>query len=303
MDYDLSGSRSPIRLGYDFAQDTEEPMEIGARTAVLLLPGGQGTSSAPPPSRAPVVDLVSPTRQADIGRANIRQTDGIDEISPNLLALYQLYTALSGRVYKKNHSFFVQVGSSQGPVMQNDSILDETVAFGSVEDRTAAFAAQLAVQAQSSQPLTLSPLESMSTEEILVGLQSGSVTFNAGAEQAFNDAATGTMSQFMKNFPDAMDYPSAIEAWILAAARTPGTRTLFSKLAQAYLNETDMGDPSFSNTGASMQANANIAIEPSRLIISEPNRSQMLKNLSAIAGVPVYSEVIQPIDYIRLPGM
>jgi hypothetical protein len=309
MDFDLSsGTHSPVVAGYDFTgqafeDESVQPMDIGARTAVLLLPGGQSTTSAPPPSRAPIVDLSSASRQTDIARANVRRTDGVDDVSPNVVALYQLYNALSGRVFKKNHMFFVQVGRQQAPVLRNDSILDDAQALGSLEDRTAAFAARLALQAQASQPTMVSSLESMSAEEVLQGLQDGSITFNAGAEQAFNDAATGTMSQFMKNFPDAMDYPFAIEAWILAAARTPGTRTLFAELAQAYMNETDMGDPSYSNNQATLQANASLAIKPSRLIITDPYKTQMLENLSAVTGIPVRTRRIQPLDYLILPNM
>lgn len=291
MEFDLSGSRSPVHRGFGF---DVAPMQIDARLT-LLNPGGQGTSEPPPTSRAPVVDLSSATRSTEIGRSNVQRADGVDDVSTNIEALYELYRALSGRVYKQNHKYFVAAGMQQQSV-SNDSVLDDAAAFGSLTDRAAAFVAQL----QDRQPSqsTMLPLEAMSKEEVIRGLVDGTIVFNAGAEQAFYDAATGTQAQITSNFPLDMQYPLDLEMWILALARTPNTRTLFAALAQAYMNEFDASSPSISSTSSTLAAIMPVALKPSQLLITSPYKEQVLANLAAVSGVPVRSKKLTPLDYL-----
>lgn len=297
-EFDLSGAM-PMQQGFSLEEEQDvQPMDIGASLPVALLPAGFGTVPQEPTYiRSGRVGITASTTTQQVARANARLVDGIDEVSPRTRARYELFHALSGMKGKGNHGYFVQTGGppQSSSVEQNDSILQEVRAYGGLQERTAAFVAgleQLDQGASSSSAYT--SLNSMTREEVLVGLKDGVITYDASAEQAFLQAAASTRAQFVKQFPDSMTYPTALETWMLAMGRTPSTRTPFARLTLSFLNETLMADPSVSVTTSALDANLVLASGAAQALITDPVRSQVFENLGAVSGAPSRIRKLKP---------
>lgn len=288
--YSLMQSEMEDEEGEVYDMSEEEP--IGASLDVALLPAGLGTERQDYlPNRSTTLSFQRQNNNNQIARANVSRTDGIDEISPKMRSLYQLYRMLSGAARRGNHGFFVKSSAAMQAgtaVEQNDSILEEVRLYGNLQERTASFVADLqnVEEAASSSSSAPSSLSTMTEEEVINGLQEGSITFDSQAEHALLKAAYSTQTQFRKNFPEEMNYPKDLEAWMLAMGRKPITLLPFIDIAFAFYNETGMQDISISKTSTSIEANVLPVRGAASNLITEPVKSQVLKNLAAVTGQP-----------------
>ena len=191
------------------------------------------------------------------------------------------------------HHFFISNRSNRGTTAMdtNDSILEQVQSYGTLNERNAAFVAQLAeIEEQASSSSTVSNVESMTRAEVLQGLQDDEIDLHPSAENAFYQAATSTRMQFVSRFPGKMTYPIDSEKWILAMGRTPTTRIPFVKLALAFYHELTLSQPSISATTVSVEQINALAEGAASELITEPTKQEVFQNLSAVSGVPIRSE-------------
>jgi hypothetical protein len=270
-------------------------MDIGASLPVLLLPGGLGTQDQQP-TRIRTAGLGLNTRRREVGRSNRSRVDGVDEVSSKLVTLYELYRSLSGAYKKRSKHYFFMLNDPDQPsevrsMDTNDSIMDQVESYGTFNERNARFVAQLAqIEKQATSSSSRSNIEKMSRNQVLQGLQDGSVELDPSAEFAFYQAAASTRAQFVTKFSKMMAYPTADEQWILAMGRTSTTRVPFVKIALSFYHEISGADPSISMTGPSIDANIALAAGAASELITDPVKQEVLENLSAVSGVRIRSE-------------